>query len=61
MIVENHIQGIHNVIHENRFAVLTDENVHSDVDSDCNDSIFVELNGGNACSTSKGVNFNTLS
>ena len=24
---------------ENRFAVLTDENVHSDVDSDCNNSI----------------------
>ena len=56
-----HIQGVHNVFHENRFAVLTDENVHSDVDSDCNDSIFVELNGGNVCSTSKGVNVNTVS
>ena len=54
-------QGVHSVFHENRFAVLTDENVHSDVNSDCNNSIFVELNGGNACSTSKGVSVNTVS
>ena len=56
-----HFQGVHNVFYENRFAVLTDENVHSDVDSDCNDSIFVELNGGNACSTSKGMSVSTVS
>ena len=56
-----HIQGVHNVFHKNRFAVLTAENVHSDVDSDCKDSMFVELNGGNACSTGKGVNVNTVS
>ena len=54
-------QGVHSVFHENRFAVLTDENIHSDVDSDCNKSIFVELNDGNACSTSKGVSVNTVS
>ena len=54
-------QGVHSVFHENRFAVLTDENIHSDVDSDCTNSIFVELNDGNACSTSKDVSVNTVS
>ena len=56
-----HVQGVHNVFHENRFEMLTDENVHSDGDSDCNDSIFVELNNKNACSTSKGMNVSTVS
>ena len=56
-----HIQGVHEVFHENRFAVLTDANVDSDVDSDCNDSILVELNGENVCSANKGVNVSTVS
>ena len=38
-----------------------DENVHSDGDDDCNDSILVELNDENACPTSKSVTVHTVS
>ena len=51
-------QGVHNVVHSNRFAVLTEANVCNDVENNSDDSVFVELNDA---TTSKGVNVETVS
>ena len=51
-------EGVHNVVHKNRFAVLTEENVCTDVGNNSDDSVFVELNDA---TNSKGVNVKTVS
>ena len=51
-------RGVHNVVHANRFAVLTEANVCNGVENNSDDSVFVELNDAR---TSKGVNVETVS
>ena len=48
---------VYTVFHEKRFSVLTNENVDSGSDVDCNDSILVEVS---ACATTKSMIVRTV-